>query len=791
MVELKKLERIKDFDDSNKIIKTVSPKFNLSSEKHKQDSYQHKIQKINPKLKPHDYSKNKENKIMAVQKEKNTVPDNLENSLKLEIEKKRLQVISNKLTEHYEEITSNHLDNIVDKDAPNMDGLLDSLNKHLEKVEEELPFFESISFLGDQPKIEKIPIKSMNVSHLYAKIDSIANKEATPKVIQTEYLNQNKRPELKPKKIQALLEEIEIPEIVSIPDETKISQAIIKEFSSYEQKPVEKTPTAPIFVMEDKKVVPNPHIEIKIKNQKNIIQKSNQQAIKQKEEFSKVFKEQDQKPKTPFDYILPTDFKAKTEKERSESINPKSQSKMQELIYSIKPKTAILDRKEISEKYNIDEFTFVNLDYASNGLLYNIIQPELSKNQEETYKEIKRLFLDSIDSNYLSFKGDKQTINSYIQKIYDLTIDKLSYNLTDLENKLYFNFIKRDFSGFGFLSSVLEDKNIIEISCSGEHMPITVYHLLYGGLETNLKFESIAKLNQYVLSLTKIMGLQVNSTQPVINGYLPNGYKVEGLYSVGDTSNKGSSFVIKKYLEDPLTPVNLINLGIGAPDIFSYIWTAIDEDYQVVIVGGDSTLLLSALAHFYPDKKITTIQSFDYIKLPQKNWIKKLILDNSSISKKTILSQAISQRSDYLILDNFTEDLFDTKWYEINMLYLDKSILGEYLKKSKIMGFNKIIIQLGRTNSNNVEQMQIRNITEIYNGNKYNVVEYIEKEMDFHINLISSNISIVNFIRHKKLLRWLIDSGITDSLDFNNIVNDYYQNKEQLLTKLNIQAGVE
>ena len=64
-------------------------------------------------------------------------------------------------------------------------------------------------------------------------------------------------------------------------------------------------------------------------------------------------------------------------------------------------------------------------------------------------------------------------------------------------------------------------------------------------METNLKFDNLFKLNQFILSLTKIMGLKVSSDQP-INGYLPNGYKIEGLYSVGDKSNKRSSFVIKK-----------------------------------------------------------------------------------------------------------------------------------------------------------------------------------------------------------------------------------------------------
>ena len=505
--------------------------------------------------------------------------------------------------------------------------------------------------------------------------------------------------------------------------------------------------------------------------------------------------EPNQKPKTAFDYILPRDSETKNDQKFTSKANsdlyiekPCGQiTNSKELIYTIKPKISDIDKIHISEKYNIDEFTFVNINYMmSQGLVYSVIQPELNQSQEEIYLELKKIFLDSIDSNYMSFKGDKQNINNYIKKIFDLTVDKLPYNLTDLEKKLYFNFIKRDFSGFGFLSTILEDKNIIEISCSGENMPLVVYHLKYGGLETNLKFDNIFKLNQFVLSLTKIMGLQVNSAQPIINGHLPNGYKVEGLYSVGDISNKGSSFIIKKYLEEPLTPLSLINLGIGIADLYSYIWTAMDEDYQVIITGRDEYLFISALAQFYPDKIITSIQSFDNIKLPQKNWIKKLLLDNLASNKKTIISQVLSQRSDYLILDNFTDDIFETKWYEFSMIYITEDLLPKYFEKAKAINRKLIAINLERTKINNIEQMQITNIFEMSNGQTQNIISYSKKDSEFKINLVSSNINIIEYNNHKKLLRWLLDSEITDSTDFNNIVNDYYQNKNQLLRKLNI-----
>lgn len=755
MIELKKIKGIRDSHNPNRIIKKLVPSFNINMDFSEPYNYNHKIENINPKLRLHKNSLQELDNSLNVNK-------NYHETLNLAINSEKYR---NKLQEQ-----------ISNTDEKNTDVLMNILNEQLDKIEEEKPFLESFSFLDDKPKVNRIPIENLKVSHLYAKIDEIENKTKTAKHIQTEYINQNKKSKL----ISALIEEIDIPEVLSIKDDTKISQVITPDYFSSELQNIPKKEITPTVIVKDNKIITNPVIEDKIKN---TISKSKTQKEEQRKKEAIT-------DENEINYILPIDSKANTQSpvKLIETEKNKAFSKTKDLIYNVKPKTLSIDRNSISEKYSIDEFTFINIYYVENkGLVYNIIQPELTSAQEEIYFEIKKTFLDSIDSNYLSFRGDKQTIDNYIQKIYDLTIDKLSYDLDNLEKKLYLNFIKREFSGFGFLLNILADKNIIEVSCSGADLPLVVYHLVYGALETNLKFKSIFELNQYVLSLTKIMGLQVNSAQPIINGHLPNGYVVEGLYSVGDISNKGSSFIIKKYLDSPLTPVTLINLGIGTTDIYSYLWSAISENYQLLMVGEDNTIIQSALAQFYPDKKIISVQSYDYLKLPQKNWIKKLILDNSNISKKTIISQALSERPDYIILDNFTPDLFDIKWYDLNLFYIDKVLLREYLEKSRTLDLKLVIINFERIKADNLEQMQITNITEISNNLENKVIEYLKSDSEFHINLISSNINIIDFSNHKKLLRWLIDSDITDSRDFNNIITDYYNDKKRLLTKLNIQ----
>lgn len=768
---LKKEEKLDVVDSSKKQPKSVSS--NLKKDKIKTDN-----------LNDESFLVIAEKNNDAKNQKERELNNEIEDDLSYRIEKRKLELVSQQVAK--DGFNNYDLDTVSKDTEINLDELLGDLDKQTKNVDDDKPFIEMISFLDDEPKISKIKINNLDISNLYSKIDDIGNKNNT-KVIQTEYVNQNKIKEkeskIKEKHIDIfpLIEKIEIPDIVSLNDDTKIVEALNDKFVSLEKKPDLEKPKASSFVVDDKKLKPNPLVEEKIKNLKI-------HADKLKIEVASKIKEENldknlKRPINSFDYILPKDYGVTNQEKKAMTNKDKS---LVSLIYDAYVNVNTLDKKEIREKYNVDEFTFVDVSFVDNKLLYNIIQPELTKAQEEIYLDVKKSFLDSIDANYYSFNGDKQGINSYIKKIFDLTLDKLSFDLTNLDKKLYFNFIKQEFSGLGFLYSVLDDKNVIEINCAGVGLPITVYHIKYGAIETNLKFEKMSQLNLYVLALTKVMGIRVNSSNPLINGYLPNGYKVEGIYSVGDTSNKGSSFVIKKYLENPLTPVSLINLGIGAIDIFSYIWCGIDQGYQIILTGTDNVLIMNSLAQLYPNKKITSVQSYDYLKFPQKNWIKRLVLENSQISKKAMISQTFSERPDYLVLDTFTPDLFDTKWYDINMIYVNPNVLQEYLEKIKSIGLDAIVIYLDRIKSQNFEQIQISKVIEIQKSILKTILEYNSKGNYFHVNLVPSSIDIVEFKRKQKVLRWMVDSDILDYFDFNNIVSDYNTSASKLFSKLNI-----
>lgn len=708
---------------------------------------------------------------------------------------------------------------VLESKDNNLDVLLEELSKKTSQLDDDV-YLESFSFLDDAPKKQKISFKSYDVKNLYSKIDKLSK---------TNVDNQNEGKKDSNFKQENLFEEIEIPDIFVIEDNVKDINDVVEnnfveedknnENIKYNNISISKEPN---FVLDNDKLKINSNVELKkdlknnFKDNKsfNTIEfnkKINDDNRDIKEHFNnmnfnkeddedihKKFKELKNKKskkynhfeKNGLDYILPKDI----DKDSSyvhKPIDKKSSSNIDysSLVFTEKINILNKDVKQINDQYSIDEFTYVKINYdQKEGLFYNIIQPELNPNQEKDFIEIKKIFFNTIDQNYYSFNKEKHNIEKYIEKIYSISIDRYSSKISALDEKLFLKFIKNEFFGLGILTNLLLDKKIIEVTCPGEKSNISVYHLEYGLLKTNLYFRNISQLNDYVLKLTKNMGLYVTLTHPVIDGYLPNGYKVEGIFSVGDTSSKGSSFVIKKYLDSPQTPISLVDTGIGSINLFTYIWSAISENYKIIISGtDDSYRIFNSLLLFLPDKKIITVQEFERLKLPQKEWINKLFLEKEDLNKKLIISQAISQKPDYLIVDHFGEELFETTWYNIDVFSISSKIVSDVIDQLKKLNQKSIIININ-TKSNNLKNMiQIESIKEINSKKQETVLLLNDSNEEYTINLLESSINVVEYFKRKKVLKWMEDSKIYNYKDFNNIITEYNFKKEDLLKKLNIK----
>ncbi len=207
--------------------------------------------------------------------------------------------------------------------------------------------------------------------------------------------------------------------------------------------------------------------------------------------------------------------------------------------------------------------------------------------------------------------GDHKKLREELDKTSQESKDKIFYHLF------------REFLGYGKIDILMEDDGIEDISCDGPRIPVFLYHKKYEEMTTNIVFEDDAELDSFVVRLAQICGKQISIYSPIVDGKLPDGSRLQATLS--KTVTEGSTFTIRRFRENPLTPVDLIKHGSMSLDMAAYFWMAIENGASILFCGGTAsgkTTALNALSLFIPSAhKIISIEDTREVSLPHKNWV--------------------------------------------------------------------------------------------------------------------------------------------------------------------------
>ncbi len=183
--------------------------------------------------------------------------------------------------------------------------------------------------------------------------------------------------------------------------------------------------------------------------------------------------------------------------------------------------------------------------------------------------------------------------------------------------------IFRDFLGYGRIDILMHDDGIEDISCDGPEPPIFIHHRKYEAIETNIYFDEEEELNSFVVRLCQVSGKQISIFSPIVDGKLPDGSRLQSTLS--RTVTKGSTFTIRRFKENPLTPIDLLRFQSLSVEMAAYFWMVIENNASILFCGGTAsgkTTALNALLLFVPlSHKIVSIEDTREVNIPHKNWI--------------------------------------------------------------------------------------------------------------------------------------------------------------------------
>jgi flagellar protein FlaI len=140
---------------------------------------------------------------------------------------------------------------------------------------------------------------------------------------------------------------------------------------------------------------------------------------------------------------------------------------------------------------------------SKNGLRYVIIEPQLSRNDENNFKVIKKLLISELDITLNSIKTKKDAARELKRKILEL-IKKYNMEIpTRTLSKITYYAI-RDFVYLGKIEPLMRDHLIEEISCDGVNVPLYIWHREFESVPTNILFENDDELNNFVQKMSYV-----------------------------------------------------------------------------------------------------------------------------------------------------------------------------------------------------------------------------------------------------------------------------------------------
>jgi flagellar protein FlaI len=319
-----------------------------------------------------------------------------------------------------------------------------------------------------------------------------------------------------------------------------------------------------------------------------------------------------------------------------------------------------LPNVEVVEVYPVNEpFAYVRILYNHETLeyTYEVLEPQLRPEEKALLGELKNGIIEALDVNVTNISRADAT--KALAKYMDVVLREYHITITVPTHAKLFYYIERDFIGDSLIDALMHDPNIEDISCDGCNEPIFIFHRKYETIESNIAFTDTVELNSFVTKLAQRAGKFISISDPLLDASMPDGSRIQMTLGSEVTAH-GSTFTIRKFKDEPVTPTDLIQWSTFSPLSIAFLWLAVENGKSCIFTGGTAsgkTTSLNAIALFIPRMaKIITLEDTRELKLPHPNWIPSVTRDafsqdgKGSVDMYELLKAALRQRPEYLIV---------------------------------------------------------------------------------------------------------------------------------------------
>ena len=342
----------------------------------------------------------------------------------------------------------------------------------------------------------------------------------------------------------------------------------------------------------------------------------------------------------------------------------KNEAKVDYSLITEIPKIAEANIDEVEMSPIKQNYSYVRIRYdnRANEYTYEVIEPKLTDDESDVLELLKETLVGSVDRMSEAEFSEKE---KYLRRIVDELMTKLGITLHPISKEKVVYFVLRDFLGYGTIDVMMNDPSVEDCSCDGVAVPLYIYHRKYGSIRSNLKFEKESVLDGFVVWLAQKCGKHISVASPLLDATIPDGSRLQATLGKHVTK-KGSSFTIRRFKENPFTPLDLLKFKTMSTEMMAYLWIGIEHGQSMLVCGGTAsgktTTLNAVLLFIPPQMKIVSIEDTRELNLPHENWVPGLTREGfggkstvtgraaGEIDMFDLLTAAMRQRPQYLMV---------------------------------------------------------------------------------------------------------------------------------------------
>lgn len=503
-----------------------------------------------------------------------------------------------------------------------------------------------------------------------------------------------------------------------------------------------------------------------------------------------------------------------------------------------RPKRIVLpdikDRRQINIRYPLIapySYAHIFFDEKLQELIYQVEEPLLLDTEKDILK-LLMLGLEEMINISFSHASKTGTLIQYLEKNVQSILVELGTKVSEDTYLKLMYYIYRDSIGLNKIDPLMHDYFIEDIECNGKGYPLYIVHRKFENIRTNIIYQENKELMDFVEKLAQKSNKYISYARPLLDGTLPDGSRVNATYTE-DITTRGPTFTIRKFTQDPWTPIQMMNFGTASAEIFAYLWLAIEHKLNLMVIGetasGKTTFLNGILQFIPPEARVCSIEDTRELNLAHDNWLPAVTrmgmgminqdgTESGEITLFDLLRETFRQNPDYVIVGEIrgkeayvlfqgmasghpSFGTFHAGSVETLTQRLQTPPIS--LPSSLVESLNIVCIA-SHIKARDKNVRRIKSVAEIRKVSQSGLVEYNNAfEWDPHKDAQKRNKSIIldkisknsdltipqleeELVKRARLLKTLEEKKIFDFKRVNYIINMYYQDPKSVLKEYGI-----